>query len=381
VPAVETPATPEEAASALRDADAAGQRVRFVGGGTKSGWGTPVPPADVEVSTGALDGIVEHNAADLTAVLQAGAPLSGVQEELAAAGQMLALDPPDPDGRATVGGVVATGDTGPLRHRYGAPRDQVLGIRVALADGTLARSGGKVIKNVAGYDLAKLFAGSFGTLGLVVEVAVRLYPLPAARATTVGTSDDSGALARAARAVGDAPLELEALDVRWGTGRGALLARAAGVAAGERAGRAAELMRACALRAGVEEEDEPLWDRQRALQRSEGGAVVRVSGARSDLPAVLAAARSLDADVAGRAGLGLLWVRLPEADDAGLVAAIEELRGALAPRPCVVFDAPEAVRGKVDVWGEPSALSLMRRVKDRFDPKGTCNPGIFVGGI
>src|SRR6266571_5084572 len=319
VPAVETPATPEEAASALRDADAAGQ--------------------------------------------------------------MLALDPPDADGRATVGGVVATGDTGPLRHRYGAPRDQVLGIRVALADGTLARSGGKVIKNVAGYDLAKLFAGSFGTLGLVVEVAVRLYPLPAARATTVGTSDDSGALARAARAVGDAPLELEALDVRWGTGRGALLARAAGVAAGERAGRAAELMRACALRAGVEEEDEPLWDRQRALQRSEGGAVVRVSGARSDLPAVLAAARSLDADVAGRAGLGLLWVRLPEADDAGLVAAIEELRGALAPRPCVVFDAPEAVRGKVDVWGEPSALSLMRRVKDRFDPKGTCNPGIFVGGI
>src|SRR5439155_22546230 len=120
-----------------------------------------------------------------------------------ASGQMLALDPPDPGGRATVGGVVATGDTGPIRHRYGAPRDQILGIRAALADGTLARSGGKVIKNVAGYDLAKLFAGSFGTLGLVVEVAIRLYPLPPSRATAVGTSDDLAALSRAARAVGD----------------------------------------------------------------------------------------------------------------------------------------------------------------------------------
>src|SRR5213079_2505156 len=128
------------------------------------------------------------------------------------------------------------------RHRYGAPRDLVLGMTLALSDGAIARSGGKVIKNVAGYDLAKLFAGSFGTLGLVVEVAVRLYPLPASRATAVGTSDDPARLSGAARAVGDAPLELEALDVRWGAGRGALLARTAGVAARERAARAVELM-------------------------------------------------------------------------------------------------------------------------------------------
>jgi glycolate oxidase FAD binding subunit len=383
VPILETPTTPEEAAALLREADAAGQRVRLMGGGTKAGWGRPGGPAgvDVKISTGRLEGIVEHNAADLTAIVRAGTPLGRLQEELAAAGQMMALDPPDPDVRATVGGVVATGDTGPLRHRYGAPRDQLLGIRVALADGTLARSGGKVIKNVAGYDLAKLFAGSFGTLGLVVEVALRLYPLPAARATAMGTSDDPAVLFEAVLVLGDAPLELEALDFRWGAGRGAVLARAGGVAARERAERAAGLLAACGLRAAIEEEDGPLWARQRALQRSDRGAVVRVSGVRSDLAAVIAAARAAGAEVAGRAGLGLLWVRLPEADDGALVAAVEDLRAALAPRPCVVLDAPEGVRRKADVWGEPGALSLMRRVKDRFDPRGTCNPGIFVGGI
>jgi len=140
------PTTPDAAAIALRDA---GGAVRLRGAGTKLAWGAPVEAA-AELGTRRLDALLEHSDGDLTAVLQAGVPLAVAQEAFAAAGQMLALDPPD--GGATIGGVVATGDSGPLRHRYGAPRDLVLGVQVALPDGTLARAGSKVIKNVAGYD-------------------------------------------------------------------------------------------------------------------------------------------------------------------------------------------------------------------------------------
>src|SRR6202043_2363630 len=130
-------------------------------------------------------------------------PLARIQQELAAAGQQLALDPPLGVGDrrdATLGGVLATGDCGPLRHRYGGPRDLVLGVTVALSDGTIARSGGKVIKNVAGYDLAKLFAGSFGTLGVILEVVVRLHPRPPRTCSVVGRTEDAAAMGRAASA-------------------------------------------------------------------------------------------------------------------------------------------------------------------------------------
>src|SRR5205823_9314568 len=138
--------------------------------------------------------------------------------------------------RATVGGVVAAADSGPLRHRYGGVRDLVVGITVALSDGTLARAGGKVIKNVAGYDLAKLFAGSFGTLGLIVEVAVRLHPRPARTVTAVGRGNDAAALAAGASAVAHAPLEPESLDVAWEGGAGAVLVRFGGADPGFRLG-------------------------------------------------------------------------------------------------------------------------------------------------
>src|SRR5207302_1848709 len=181
-------------------------------------------------------------------------------------GQMLAFDPPLGDGeRATIGGVVASGDSGPLRHRYGGARDLVIGMTVALSDGTIARSGGKVIKNVAGYDLAKLFCGSFGTLGLILEVNVRLHPLPSVTATAVGATSDPGRLASAGRSLAAAPLELEALDVAWHSGRGGLLARCGGAAAPARAEHVAERM----LGAGLEQvetvsDDNELWARQRS---------------------------------------------------------------------------------------------------------------------
>jgi glycolate oxidase FAD binding subunit len=369
------PTSAEEAAAALRDA---GGAVRIRGGGTKLGWGRPVE-AVLELGTERLDALVEHNEGDLTAVLQAGVALSRAQETFAAAGQMLALDPPA--GGATIGGVVATGDTGPLRHRYGAPRDLVLGVQVARPDGSVARAGSKVIKNVAGYDLAKLMSGAFGTLGLLTEVTVRLHPRPAGRCTAIGRADDPRALARAAAELVHRPLEAEAIDLRWEGEGGAALARFGGPSAGVRAETALRTLRDAGLQADATEDDEPLWADQRAGQR--GATVLRVSTTQDRMGSLLLTARAKGARVVARAGAGLAWITLADADVDALIAAVAELRAALAPSPCVLLDAPRAVRAAADPWGpvEPAQLALMRRVKARMDPGGRCNPGLFVGGI
>ena len=377
-----SPSSSEEAGEAMREAGAEELRVRMRAGGTKLAWGRPTEPPQVEVSTERLDQLVEHNEGDLTAVLQAGVPLARAQEAFADAGQRIALDPPLGDGdAATIGGVVAAGDSGPLRHRYGAARDLILGLTVALSDGTVAKAGGKVIKNVAGYDLAKLFTGSFGTLGLIVEVVMRLHPCPPTTVTALGSGDDPDALGRAAADVGHSPLELEGLDVGWADGRGEVLARFGGVAPEAGAEKAAATMGEAGVEAKLVDDDDDLWERQRAGQRSADGAVVRVSGLASELASVLGAARDAGASLVGRAGLGLSWVTLADQDTDELVAGVEELRRRLRPFACVVLDAPTAVREKVDVWGEADAVPLMRRVKARFDPHRVCNPGIFVGGI
>ena len=370
----------EEAAAALAAAAQAGEAVRIRGGATKLDWGAVTPEPAVELRTRELHRTLEHNVGDLTAIFQAGAPLARVQVELAAERQMLALDPPlgRAQRNATIGGVIATGDAGPLRHSYGAPRDLVLGVTVALSDGTIARAGGKVIKNVAGYDLGKLFCGSFGTLGLILSVCVRLHPLPVATATALGASPDPDVLTAAARTLASAPLELDALDVAWRRGLGGILARCAGAEAPRRAQRVAELMRSAGLRdVDVAEDDDRLWGRQRAGQRSESRALVRVAARPRELGAVLRAAEASGGTVVGRAALGISFVELdPD--------AVATLRGALpAKAVAVLLDGPAELRASLDPWGAPEAraLELMRRLKAQFDPARACNPGVFVGGI
>jgi glycolate dehydrogenase FAD-binding subunit len=379
------PKTFEEVAAALAAATADSRRVRIVGAGTKLQWGHPGAPTDVELHTTGLDRILEHNAGDMTATLEAGVPLALAQRTFAASGQMFALDPPlgglQSSSGPTIGGVVATGDCGPLRHRYGAPRDLVVGVTVALSDGTVARAGGKVIKNVAGYDLAKLFAGSFGTLGVILSVNIRLHPLQDCNATALGATTDAGALAAAAVALAAAPLEFEALDVAWHEGRGGLLARCAGPQAPRRARRAARLMADVGLgEIDVSDEDGQLWERQRAGQRSTDHALVKVSAAPAELAAVLAAAQACAGTLVGRAALGTSFVEVEP-------AAVARLRSLLPARnSTVILDAPATLRAQSDPWGvdaerHAGSLELMRRIKARFDPSGTCNPGLFVGGI
>jgi glycolate oxidase FAD binding subunit len=373
------PLTFEHAAASLASAAADGRSVRIRGGGTKLEWGLPGRAADLELSTSALNRIVEHNAGDLTAVLEAGVTLDEAQRTFAVADQMLALDPPLGAGNAaTIGGVFATGDCGPLRHRYGAPRDLVVGIAVALSDGAIARAGGKVIKNVAGYDLAKLFSGSFGTLGLILSVSVRLHPTPVATATALGGSRDPDVLAAAARVLAGAPFELEALDVAWRAGRGGVLARCAGTEAERRAQRASLAMSKAGLaQTEVALDDDALWDRQRAGQRSGSGVLMRVATDPSALQDVLRAVESCGATLVGRVALGSSYIDVPPDAAARLADALPS--GARS----IVLDAPAELRRELDPWGrvDPASLELMRRIKARFDPAGVCNPGVFVGGI
>lgn len=376
------PDTLQNARNALAGAASAGQTVRIVGARSKLSWGRPVGESGLELQTTALDAVVEHNAGDLTAVLQAGVPLVRAQETVATCGQMLALDPwPGAQEEATIGGILATGDSGPLRHRYGAPRDLVLGMTVVLSDGTVAKSGGQVIKNVAGYDLAKLFCGSFGTLGLIASVNVRLHPRPSDVATARGASDDPGVLARAALAVAGHPLELEALDFSYEDGQGAILAQCGGALAASRAERMAQLMGELGLEATeVVNDDTALWTAQRAGQRAQppDGAVLHVAARPSRLAELLEAVRDCAGRAVGRVALGLSYLQVePEALPA-LVQALPQ------PASWTLLDAPGRVRGEMDPWGEDAAgprLELMRRIKMRFDPTGTCNPGLFVGGI
>ena len=213
----------DELVARIRSHGAAGQAIRPVGGGTKLAWGGAPAGDVVDLETGSLDRIVEHNVGDFTAVLQAGVRVADAQAKFAAEGQMLALDPPlGADDGATVGGMVATGDSGPLRHRYGGVRDLIVGITVVLSDGTVAKAGGKVIKNVAGYDLAKLFTGSYGTLGLIAEVSVRLHPRPATTATVTAPLDDPDEAAPTVKTLAALPLEADSFDVVWADGRGRL---------------------------------------------------------------------------------------------------------------------------------------------------------------
>jgi glycolate oxidase FAD binding subunit len=370
------PSTPEEAAALLRTLAQEGRAVAPRGGGTKP-WGPPVDGTPLE--TGGLDRILEHNVGDFTAVLEAGVRLADAQAAFAAEGQMLALDPPLGAGDgATVGGLVATADSGPLRHRFGGVRDLVVGISVVLSDGTQAKAGGRVIKNVAGYDLSKLFAGSFGTLGLISTVSVRLHPLPSATATARAASDDPDALARAAAGLAGLPLEADALDVAWAQGRGAVLVRFGGAAAGEQAEQVASRLREAGLgEADVVDDDDALWAAQRARQRAPEGVVLKVSGVIADLATVLRAAEAERGTVVSRAGLGLSWVALEGGDLGGRA---DRVRRALDGRTVTALDGAAHVSAP---WPEPDrgALAVMERIKARFDPAGVFRPGAFVGGL
>jgi glycolate oxidase FAD binding subunit len=340
------------------------------GGGTKLGWGAAPSRVDVVLDLSGLDRLVEHTAGDLVAVVQAGRRLDDLQADLGQAGQWLAVDPPR---RGTVGGLVATASTGPIRLYAGPVRDLVIGATVVRADGVVAKSGGKVVKNVAGYDLGKLFTGSYGTLGVLSQVALRLHPLPE-RSTWVCVPVTSPTAARdAVLRVAHSHLVPSGVELDWHDGAGELAVRLDGIPNGvaARTADAEEL-----LGPGATSRDEPpeWW----GAEPSGGEVLLKVTHEVASLGEVLAAVG--DRHTRGSAGVGTLYVSVPAEPAAEVVAG---LRSA-APRfggAVVVLDAPLDVKAQLDVWGPVRGLELMRRVKDQFDPNRVLSPGRFVGGI
>jgi glycolate oxidase FAD binding subunit len=348
------PASTDEAAAVLRDA--AGP-VLFRGAGTKQDWGGRPRGVDLVVDTTRLTGVVEHAAGDLIVVVRAGTPLAELQDKLAPAGQQLALD--DPLG-ATVGGTVAANTSGPRRMLYGTVRDLLIGITVVRADGVVAKAGGKVVKNVAGYDLGKLFTGSYGTLGLITECAFRLHPLPAATAVVTREVDTPAEVGRTVAGILAAQVVPSGIEVDSTPQGYRISVLVEGTPAGV-AGRVATL---------GEPGPVPDWWGRYPWEPGEIG--VKVSVPISGVPKLLGTAR-----IRGSAGTGVLYAAVDSPDEVEALRAAAHAAGGHA----VVLTAPDAVRDALDLWGPVPGLELMRRVKAQFDPDGRLAPGRFVGGI
>ena len=384
---VERPTSVAEAAQLLRDSEGT---VLFRGAGTALDWAGTVPVTDLVLDTRAMSAVLDHTPADMTAAVQAGTSLAELQAQLAGHGQWLALDPPTEAAGATVGGLLAAGDSGPSRLRHGNLRDLVIGVTLVLPDGTVARSGGHVIKNVAGYDLAKLLHGSLGSLALVAEVVLRLHPRPVEQVTTVGPADARQA-AEAAGLIAASALEPTAVEWVQQDDGGRLLVRDGGSPVAVAA--AASQLRTLLARAGVPaavcapEDVAGAWAEQaRAVDGEEGDTVLRVTTLPTDLTATAAhasragAASGVGVRLTSSVMLGVHTLRLrgPEPAAVARVAA-EVRRHALDLGGTVMLRRrPAEVDALLDPLGPPpSSVELLRRVKAQFDPTGRCAPGRF----
>jgi glycolate oxidase FAD binding subunit len=389
------PGTEQELAQVLKIANDSRVAVIPRGGGTKLAWGNPPARVDAIVSTSRLDHIIEHAWADLTVSVEAGCTVQKLQDALALHNQRLALDPLWPE-RATIGGVLSTNDTGTLRLRFGGLRDLIIGATIALPDGTLASSGGKVVKNVAGYDLPKLAAGAFGTLGVITRAVFRLHPLPQNSLHLTILVGDLHETQRILLAIQSSKLAHTALQARvWAEAPSEVNILFEGTEAGIAAQRAdlTKLVGSAKIKessADVWKARQELWplSNDSAMQTGFPSSAIAKIGI---LPATVAMTVQRIADAADpqhfrwRAVIqatGIGWLRLDGQPNA-VHQALQTLRTDLenAGGSLVALEQSQDLP-PFDAWGQPGdALPLMRALKQQFDPLGTLNAGRFVGGI
>jgi glycolate oxidase FAD binding subunit len=400
--AVVFPGTVEEVVGAVRLAASEGLAVIPWGGGTATAVGDPPGRPSLVLALRRLDRLVEHEPGDLTATAGAGLTLAALQAALRERGQWLSLDPPDA-GQATIGGIIAADASGPRRQLYGTARDLLIGLTVVTADGAVVRGGGKVVKNVAGYDLPKLFVGSYGTLGIVVEATFKLRPLPDSERLVAVTFDrlkDGGAAVRALLASDLLPCAVELLDGVAAAALGlhapaALVVGFDGLAE-QVDWQASELAALIGPLGGRDVSALPpaAWPRLAALAR-EAFASPAVLMTFSVLPTLVADTMEHGAAAARQRGLASAWVAhagvgavtgalLAEREAATVAAVLTEWRAIARAGGghAALTSAPLAVKSQVTVWDDPGpAGRVMQRIKARLDPGNVLNPGRFVAGI
>lgn len=385
--AVFEPDSEKELAEVLRYADAAGLGVVPRGGGTKIGWGNPPVRANLILSTTRLNRVIEHAWADLTVSVESGCTIQNLRSTLAQHGQRVAVDPLWPE-RATIGGILSTNDSGSLRIRYGALRDLIIGVTIALPDGTLASSGGKVVKNVAGYDLPKLCTGALGTLGVITRAVFRLHPLPRNIQSFTFAARDLDDANRLMLGILDSQLTPTGLQARCRPEAAPEVdVRFEGTDAGVKA--QAETLRKLAQPGTEAPASETVWEARTELWSSaEQAAMAKFSV----LPASIAETCGRIGHLADSSrvqwrlvvqGTGLGWLRLEASNPPAIYEVLRGLRLELETRrgSLAILHRPAAMPA-IDAWGSGgNALPLMVSVKQQFDPKGTLNAGRFVGGI
>ncbi|MGA2236519.1 MAG: FAD-binding oxidoreductase [Terriglobales bacterium] len=384
------PGNPEEVARALKIATGAGLQVIPRGGATKMDWGNPPRSGALILSTRRLDRIVEHAWGDMTATVGAGCTFQQLQQTLAEHGQRLALDPLWPD-QATIGGILATNDSGPLRIRFGSLRDLIIGITLALPDGTLAKSGGKVVKNVAGYDLPKLATGSLGTLGIITQAIFRLHPVPRETRTLTFSTSDSGTMNALVLAIQDCNMVPTGVQVRAGSSSTPEVDLRF---EGTTAGCDAQIEQTLRIASGARRIESPaeVWNARSELwSGAEPSVVCKFTLLPADLGTFLNSIRKASESlhwpwrlVAQAVGVGYLRIESAGKDTGALLSILQDLRKKLETRggSLVILRCPLEIKSKTDVWGSAGdALALMRNIKAQFDPTGVLNPGRFLGGI
>jgi glycolate oxidase FAD binding subunit len=399
------PGNANEVAAALKIATGAGLKVIPRGGGSKMDWGNLLSSrvlgnsewgnsergsGALILSTRRLNRVLEHAWGDMTATVEAGCTFQQFQQRLAEHGQRLALDPLWPE-QSTIGGILASNDSGPLRVRFGSLRDLIIGITLALPDGTLAKSGGKVVKNVAGYDLPKLATGSLGTLGIITQAIFRLHPVPRESRTLSFCNSEGATMNALLLAIQDCDMVPTGVQVRAGSSLTPELdIRFQGTATGCEA----QIEQTLRMAAGARRIDSPtdVWNARSTLMLSSGAepsVVCKFSLLPADLEQFLDLIRKTSEDlqsnwrlVAQAVGVG--YLRLEASNVAALLDAIQAMRKSLESRggSFIVLRCPLEIKSKIDVWGSASdALPLMKSIKAQFDPTATLNPGRFIGRI
>jgi glycolate oxidase subunit GlcD len=396
-----SPGSIEETCEVMRLASSEGWPVMPAGAGTWLGVGNSPPDVNVIVSTTKLNRILEHEPADLMAAAEAGVTLENFNAALAERGQWLPIDPPD-DGRATIGGVVATGMGGAQRCGYGRPRAFVIGMRVVLADGTLVKAGGRVVKNVAGYDLCKLFTGSYGTLGIITEVTFKLRPLPQTSRTILawGNIEDLLAGARALVAGSLFPVAVELLSSAYARKAefsegdlGLLLIRFAGLhkAVQHQSSCAVDLLKSHSRRTGpLADDDAKVWQDLAAMPlRLANRCGWRASVPPASLARFLKLIEQAGRNAADRPGMWqasvaegrMRMIEPPDIDGEELIKSLVNLRASAESLggSLVIESAAAEIKSRIDAWGDCGARAeLLRRVKQQLDPNGILSPGRFA---